>query len=109
MIGKWARNVPAGKALTNLLLKIILTSMSPSVLSSCADSSCANSERGNNAQRRFTGLVGVFCIILLGCATNPSDSASEARMWRAQLERQQQGAREAGRIGYIGYAGPASN
>jgi hypothetical protein len=28
-------------------------------------------------------------------------------MWRAQLERQQQSAREAGRIGWIGNAGPA--
>jgi hypothetical protein len=29
-------------------------------------------------------------------------------MWRAQLERQQQTAREAGRIGWIGNAGPPS-
>ena len=37
-----------------------------------------------------------------------AESASEARMWRAQLERQQQAAREAGRIGWIGNAGPPS-
>ena len=29
--------------------------------------------------------------------------------WRLQLERQQQGAREAGRIGYIGNYGPPAN
>jgi hypothetical protein len=45
--------------------------------------------------------------MVLGCATtNPSESASEARTWLAQLERQQQGARDAGRIGYIGNEGP---
>jgi hypothetical protein len=37
-----------------------------------------------------------------------AESASETRMWRAQLERQQQAAREAGRIGWIGNAGPPS-
>jgi hypothetical protein len=46
--------------------------------------------------------------MVLGCATNRPESASEARMWRAQLERQQQTAREAGRIGWIGNAGPPS-
>jgi hypothetical protein len=56
----------------------------------------------------FTGLVGVVCLMVLGCTTNPSETASEARMWRVQLERQQQAAREAGRIGWIGYAGPPS-
>ena len=30
-------------------------------------------------------------------------------MWRAQLKRQQQGAREAGRIGYVGNEGPPAN
>lgn len=44
-----------------------------------------------------------------GCATNLPESASEARMWREQLERQQQGARESGRIGYIGNEGPVGN
>jgi outer membrane biogenesis lipoprotein LolB len=56
---------------------------------------------------RFAVVVGVACFILLGCATNSSKSASEARMWQAQLQRQQLVAREAGRIGYIGNAGPA--
>ena len=55
---------------------------------------------------RSIGLVGIVCLIVLGCATQPS--LSEAQ-WRAQLERQQQGAREAGRIGYIGNEGPPSN
>ena len=30
-------------------------------------------------------------------------------MWREQKERQQQGEREAGRIGYIGNEGPVGN
>jgi len=30
-------------------------------------------------------------------------------MWRAQKQRQQQGAREAGRIGYIGNEGSVGN
>jgi hypothetical protein len=41
--------------------------------------------------------------------TNAPVSTSEDRMWRAQKERQQQGAREAGRIGYIGNEGPVCN
>jgi outer membrane biogenesis lipoprotein LolB len=56
---------------------------------------------------RFAVVVAVVCFILLGCATNSSKSANEARMWREQLLRQQLVAREAGRIGYIGNAGPA--
>jgi hypothetical protein len=47
--------------------------------------------------------------MILGCAANSSESATEARMWREQLERQQQGARESGRIGYIGNEEPVGN
>jgi hypothetical protein len=42
--------------------------------------------------------------MVVGCATKPT--VGEAQ-WRTQLERQQQGVREAGRIGYIGYEGQA--
>jgi hypothetical protein len=50
---------------------------------------------------RSTVLVGIS-LIVLGCATQPS--VSEAR-WRAQYKYEQQGARDPGRIGYIGNAG----
>lgn len=79
---------------------------------------------------RSTGFAGVIFLMVLGCATNPSVSrrshsdfwrngitepirqtfhrlTSETPDWRAQKERQQRLAREAGRIGYIGNAGPA--
>ena len=36
-----------------------------------------------------------------------SRTEDDSRLWRAQKERQQRIAREAGRIGYIGNAGPA--
>ncbi len=55
---------------------------------------------------RATLLACIISLMVLGCATNRSASTSDARMWREQLERQQQGAREAGRIGYIGNEGP---
>jgi hypothetical protein len=57
--------------------------------------------------------------MLIGCATNDYASRAavavervfydqnEDRMWGLQKERQQRLAREAGRIGYIGNAGPA--
>jgi hypothetical protein len=57
---------------------------------------------------RSIGLAGIISLMVLGCATNPYESASEARMWSAQLARQQQVVRDAGRIGYIGNEGPAS-
>ena len=55
---------------------------------------------------RFTRFAGVAVIFMLaiGCATKPSVSESQ---WRAQKERQQRAAREAGRIGYIGNAPPS--
>ena len=58
---------------------------------------------------RPTGLVCIISLMVLGCATNPPPvSASEdARLWRGEKERQQQGVREEGRIGYIGNEGSA--
>jgi Glycosyl hydrolase catalytic core len=55
---------------------------------------------------RLIGLAVVACLMVLGCTLNTSESASEARLRRAQLERQQQAARKGGRIGWIGKAGP---
>jgi hypothetical protein len=57
---------------------------------------------------RSAALAGMFSLMVLGCATNQPESPNEARIWREQLERQQQGAREAGRIGYIGNEAPVS-
>ncbi len=57
--------------------------------------------------------------MVLGCSNSPYASRAtvtvqrvfqdqdDSRMWRRQKERQQRIAREAGRIGYIGNAGPA--
>ena len=46
--------------------------------------------------------------MVLGCANNPPISASQdARLWQEEKERQQQGVREEGRIGYIGNEGSA--
>ena len=68
---------------------------------------------------RSTGLAGTIALMVLGCATNPYASRATAaiqhvfrdqddsHLWRVQKERQQRLAREAGRIGYIGNAGPA--
>jgi hypothetical protein len=55
---------------------------------------------------RFSALAVVISAMALGCATNQSESAGETSRWRAQKERQQQIAREAGRIGYIGNEAP---
>ena len=56
---------------------------------------------------RSTGLACIISLMVLGCASNPPVSASEdARVWQEEKERQQQGDREAGRIGYIGNEGP---
>jgi hypothetical protein len=53
---------------------------------------------------RVTGLVGILCLMAVGCATKSTLSDAQ---WRAQLARQQEVGREFGRIGYIGYEGPA--
>ena len=44
--------------------------------------------------------------MLLGCATEPPKSESQ---WRAEKESEQQGARDDGRIGYIGNAGATAS
>jgi hypothetical protein len=54
---------------------------------------------------RSTVLVGIS-LIVLGCATERS--VSDAR-WRAEKEYEQQGARDDGRIGYIGNAGATAS
>ena len=68
---------------------------------------------------RFAVLVAGLSLALLGCASNEYASRTALivrhvfrnqnndRMWQLQKERQQRIAREAGRIGYIGNAGPA--
>jgi outer membrane biogenesis lipoprotein LolB len=65
------------------------------------------------------GLASLVCLMLAGCATTQYatlaaaaiqrtfQDQTDSHMWREQLERQQKIAREAGRIGYIGNAGPA--
>jgi hypothetical protein len=58
---------------------------------------------------RSTGLAGVICLMVVGCAANPSAPQSDNRLWDVQKARQQQAAREAGRIGHIGNEGPASS
>ena len=65
------------------------------------------SARRDYVSFRLAFLGAVILLLLLGCASNPPVSRGADRMWTAQLERQQQAAREAGRIGYIGNAGPA--
>jgi hypothetical protein len=49
-----------------------------------------------------TGLAGIISLMVLGCSTKPSVTETQ---WRAEKEYEQQGAREEGRIGYIGNAG----
>ena len=53
-------------------------------------------------------VVAALATLFLGCAPNARESASDARIWAAQLARQQEGARENGRIGWVGYDGPGS-
>jgi hypothetical protein len=58
---------------------------------------------------RFSVPTLAICLMVVGCVNSPPESASEARMWRAQLARQQEAVRNSqGRIGYIGYEGPSS-
>jgi hypothetical protein len=64
-------------------------------------------------------LAFAISLTLLGCTSNPYAVQAGAvvqrifqpqdddRLWRVQKARQQRIAREAGRIGYIGNAGPA--
>jgi hypothetical protein len=57
---------------------------------------------------RLIGLTLAISLTVFGCANSRTDSASDARIWRAQLQRQQEVVRDQGRIGYIGYEGPSS-
>jgi hypothetical protein len=57
---------------------------------------------------RRIGFAVVISLMVLGCAANQPETAEQARMWQRQLERQQDAARDAGRIGWIGNAGPPS-
>jgi hypothetical protein len=52
---------------------------------------------------RPTGLAVLISLLIVGCASQQYLRACGA----PSLERQQQGLREAGRIGYIGNEGPA--
>jgi hypothetical protein len=54
---------------------------------------------------RSAALVGIS-LMVLGCATEPP--VAEAQ-WRWEKENEQQGARDAGRIGYIGNAGATAS
>jgi hypothetical protein len=65
---------------------------------------------GSRARRRrgAVGLTLAISLTVFGCANSRTDSASDARIWRAQLQRQQEVVRDQGRIGYIGYEGPSS-
>lgn len=56
---------------------------------------------------RFTLLAAAISLMVLGCATDQSLSTRETSLWRAQKERQQRIAHDAGRIGYIGNAVPS--
>ena len=58
---------------------------------------------------RFIGPMLAISLLVFGCVNSRPQSASEARMWRTQLARQQEVVRDQqGRIGYIGYEGPSS-
>jgi outer membrane biogenesis lipoprotein LolB len=55
-------------------------------------------------------LIGLTLAIslLFGCANSETPPANDARIWSAQLQRQQEVVRTQGRIGHIGYEGPSS-
>jgi hypothetical protein len=55
---------------------------------------------------KHLAVVAALASLFLGCAPNARESAGDARIWAAQLARQQEGARENGRIGWVGYDGP---
>ena len=57
---------------------------------------------------RLIGPTLAISLMAFGCANIRTESANDARIWRAQLQRQQEVVREQGRIGYIGYEGPSS-
>lgn len=57
---------------------------------------------------KHLAVVAVLASLFFGCAPNAREPTSDARIWAAQLARQQEGARENGRIGWVGYDGPGS-
>jgi outer membrane biogenesis lipoprotein LolB len=58
-------------------------------------------------------LGGVICLLLIGCASDPSAAVSDTAKRRARIERQEQLkrdwqlSRDHGRIGYVGHQAPA--
>jgi hypothetical protein len=58
---------------------------------------------------RLIGPTLAIAWTLFGCASSRTESASDGRIWAAQLQRQQEAVRDQGRIGYIGYEGPSSS
>ena len=56
---------------------------------------------------RLVAPTVAISLLVVGCAASPTQSGREARIWNAQLQRQQEIVRNQGRIGYIGYEGPA--
>jgi hypothetical protein len=56
---------------------------------------------------RCIGLACAISLMIMGCTHfTTADTPKTRAMWRAQLARQQLVARQAGRIGYVGNAGP---
>jgi hypothetical protein len=54
-------------------------------------------------------VVAALASLFLGCASNARESASATPGFgRRSWHRQQEGARENGRIGWVGYDGPGS-
>jgi hypothetical protein len=86
-----------------------LSGMKPSLPKRVSGFRCRTSAVFSRMTFRFSGATLAICFLVVGCAVNPRESAKEAAMWRAQLERQQQAVRDSGRIGHIGYEGPPSN
>jgi hypothetical protein len=58
---------------------------------------------------RLIGPTLAIAWTLFGCANSRTESSSDARIWAAQLQRQQEAVRDQGRIGHIGYEGPSSS
>ncbi|HEY5813145.1 MAG TPA: hypothetical protein VIT23_10905 [Terrimicrobiaceae bacterium] len=57
---------------------------------------------------RWSGIAAILLSLTVwGCATQPPSARVSEAQWQMAKERQQRIAREAGRIGYIGNAGPA--
>jgi outer membrane biogenesis lipoprotein LolB len=57
---------------------------------------------------RLTKPMLAISLLVLGCAISAPESSRDDRIWREQLQRQQEVVRNQGRIGHIGYEGPSS-